>query len=106
MKIRLSVVLLVAIATLILPGARSSAEKPNVVVIMADDVGFGDVSCYGASAVKTPNIDRLASEGIRFTNGHCSASNVYADSLFDVDGLLRVSKAGHWDRTTQFTGDY
>ena len=50
------------------------AEKPNIVVIMADDLGYGDVSCYGATALQTPNIDRLASEGLRFTNGHCSAS--------------------------------
>ena len=48
--------------------------KPNVVVIMADDLGFGDVSCYGAAKFKTPNIDQLASEGVRFTDGYCSAS--------------------------------
>lgn len=50
------------------------AEKPNVVVIMADDLGYGDVSCYGATELTTPNIDKLASEGIRFTSGYCSAS--------------------------------
>ncbi|MEM7785496.1 MAG: arylsulfatase [Planctomycetota bacterium] len=49
-------------------------EKPNIIVIMADDLGFGDVSCYGADSFSTPNIDRLASEGIRFTSGYCSAS--------------------------------
>lgn len=48
--------------------------KPNIVVIMADDLGFGDVSCYGATAFKTPNIDKLAAEGMRFTSGYCSAS--------------------------------
>ncbi len=51
-----------------------SADKPNIIVIMADDLGYGDVGCYGATAVKTPNIDRLAAEGIRFTSGYCSAS--------------------------------
>ncbi len=50
------------------------ANKPNIVVIMADDLGFGDVSCYGATEIQTPNIDRLASEGLRFTSGYCSAS--------------------------------
>lgn len=50
------------------------AETPNVVVIMADDLGYGDVSCYGASSLSTPNIDRLAAEGLRFTSGYCSAS--------------------------------
>lgn len=47
---------------------------PNVVVIYADDLGYGDVGCYGATAVRTPNIDRLAAEGLRFTNGHAPAA--------------------------------
>lgn len=50
------------------------AETPNVVVIIADDLGYGDVSCYGATSLTTPNIDRLAAEGLRFTSGYCSAS--------------------------------
>lgn len=53
---------------------RAAAERPNVIVIMADDLGYGDVSAYGATAFKTPNIDRLAAEGRRFTSGYCSAS--------------------------------
>ena len=52
----------------------SNVEKPNVIVIMADDLGYGDVSCYGATRISTPNIDRLSSEGMRFTSGYCSAS--------------------------------
>lgn len=51
-----------------------AADKPNVVVIMADDLGYGDVSCYGATELSTPHIDQLASEGMRFTSGYCSAS--------------------------------
>jgi arylsulfatase A-like enzyme len=50
------------------------SEKPNIILIYADDLGYGDVSCYGATAVKTPNIDRLASEGLRFTNAHCTSA--------------------------------
>jgi arylsulfatase A len=57
-----------------LAGAAMAAEMPNIIVIMADDLGYGDVSCYGAKAVSTPAIDRLASEGLRFTSGYCSAS--------------------------------
>jgi arylsulfatase A-like enzyme len=49
-------------------------RRPNVVLIYADDLGYGDVSCYGATEVATPNIDRLAREGIRFTNAHSSAA--------------------------------
>ena len=62
------VVLLAALAPLL------AAEKPNVIVIMADDLGYGDISANGATALKTPNIDRLAAEGLRFTSGYCSAS--------------------------------
>ena len=40
-----------------------SPTRPNIVVMYADDLGFGDVSCYGATHIKTPNIDRLAGEG-------------------------------------------
>lgn len=54
--------------------AAIQAERPNIVVIMADDLGYGDVSCYGATSLETPQIDRLAAEGMRFTSGYCSAS--------------------------------
>src|SRR5690606_15776872 len=50
------------------------AETPNIVLIMADDLGYGDVSCYGATALETPHIDRLAEQGLRFASGYCSAS--------------------------------
>ena len=49
-------------------------KKPNIIVIMADDLGYGDLSCYGATDFETPHIDRLASEGQKFTSGYCSAS--------------------------------
>ena len=51
-----------------------SAQHPNIVIIYVDDLGYGDVGCYGARAVATPNIDRLANEGCRFTDGHSSAA--------------------------------
>ena len=47
-----------------------AAKQPNVVFIMADDLGYGDLSCYGATHFKTPACDRLASEGMRFTDAH------------------------------------
>ncbi|QNN22239.1 arylsulfatase [Planctomycetales bacterium ZRK34] len=51
-----------------------AADKPNIIVIMADDLGYGDVSCNGATELNTPNIDKLAKNGLRFTSGYCSAS--------------------------------
>ena len=50
------------------------AEKPNVVLIYADDIGFGDFSCYGATRISTPNVDALANNGMRFTNAHSAAA--------------------------------
>ncbi len=60
------------LATLAASTLASSAAKakPNIVVILADDLGYGDLSCYGATKVRTPNCDRLAREGIRFTNAY------------------------------------
>ncbi len=53
---------------------KQEEEKPNVVLIIADDIGYGDLSCYGAKSVQTPEIDKLADSGIRFTNAHTTAA--------------------------------
>lgn len=47
---------------------------PNIVLIVADDLGFGDLGCYGATRIPTPNVDRLASQGLRFTNAHATSA--------------------------------
>lgn len=54
--------------------AVTKAAGPNIIVILTDDVGWGDPSCYGATKVSTPNIDRLARDGRRFVNSHASAA--------------------------------
>ena len=54
--------------------AQISPQKPNIVVIVADDLGYGDLSCYGATAINTPGMDRIANEGLRFTQGYCTAA--------------------------------
>ena len=51
-----------------------SQQHPNVIFILADDLGYGDLSCYGATKIKTPNLDKLAAQGIRFTNGHSTSA--------------------------------
>ncbi len=60
---------------------RAEPAKPNVVLIFADDLGYGDLGCYGATKVKTPHVDRLAREGRRFTDAH-SASAVCTPSRY------------------------
>ena len=58
----------------LLAAAQSENIKPNVIIIEADDLGFGDLSCYGAKHIQTPGMDRLANEGLRFTDSHCTAA--------------------------------
>lgn len=57
--------------------AQGRSSKPNIIFIMADDLGYGDIGCYGSNYIRTPNIDRMAQEGIRFTQ-HYSAAPVSA----------------------------
>jgi arylsulfatase A-like enzyme len=71
--------LLACLAALLLPLAAGAAEKLNVVFILADDLGWGEVGCYGQKKIPTPNIDRLAAEGMRFTQ-HYSGAPVCAPS--------------------------
>jgi arylsulfatase A-like enzyme len=56
------------------PRPRGRADRPNIVLIYADDLGYGDVGCYGATRVRTPAIDALAARGLRFTNAHSPAA--------------------------------
>lgn len=55
-------------------GRADEATRPNIVFIMADDLGYGDLGCYGQKLMRTPNIDRLAAEGMRFTQAYSGGS--------------------------------
>jgi arylsulfatase A-like enzyme len=56
------------------PAKAQANEKPNIVIIYADDLGYGDISCYGATKINTPNIDRLGKQGLLFTNAHATSA--------------------------------
>lgn len=66
----------VAASALIVQGgqAKEPVKKPNIVIILADDLGFGDISAYGATEIHTPNIDRIGQEGLLFNHGYASSS--------------------------------
>lgn len=72
----------------------TAQQKPNVVFIYADDLGYGDVSCYGATKINTPNLDKLAKQGIRFTNAHATSATCtpsrYALMTGEYPGANRV----------------
>jgi arylsulfatase A len=59
--------LLLAVLSFLTGQAQSRINKPNIIYIYADDLGYGELGCYGQQKIKTPNLDQLAREGIRFT---------------------------------------
>lgn len=69
---RCSLVLFLLVLSLF-PSAANSADRPNFLVILCDDLGYGDLGCYGHPVIKTPHLDKLAGEGIRFTDCYSSA---------------------------------
>ncbi len=84
-----------ASAAAALPGYAATAARPNIVLIYGDDVGYGDLGCYGAKLVKTPNMDRLAKGGIRFTDAHTTAATCTPSrySLMTGEYAFRVAEA-------------
>ena len=93
-------------------GEPADPQKPNVIIIYADDLGYGDLSCYGAHRVETPNVDRLADQGIRFTNTHAVASTSTPSRYSLLTGEyawrrpdtgVAAGNAGMIIRPTQFT---
>ncbi len=71
-----------------------AATPPNIILIYGDDIGFGDVSCNGATAVKTPNIDRIAGEGIRFTSSYATSSTCTPSRFSMLTGLYAFRQKG------------
>jgi arylsulfatase A-like enzyme len=70
---------LVLLFGVVVPLVALSAKKPNIIYILADDLGYGDLGCYGQTTFRTPNIDRMAREGMKFTR-HYAGSTVCAPS--------------------------
>src|SRR5580765_8030021 len=101
-KLNVTPWLLLAIAaTLLVPSAASAqklaGKKPNIILIITDDQGYGDLSCHGNPALKTPNLDRLRDQSIRFTDFHvapmCTATRGQLMTGVDAlrNGAMNVS---------------
>lgn len=84
----------------------SATGKPNIVIIVADDLGYGDLSCYGATDLESPHLDALMAGGLRFTNFYancpvCSPTRAALLSgkyqeLVGVPGVIRTDPASNW----------
>ena len=92
------------------PGLRRSKDliKPNIVLIMADDLGYGDVACYGCTDIRTPAIDSLAARGVRFTTFYANAPECtptrtalltgrYQHRVGGLECALGISNVGRYD---------
>ncbi len=77
--------------------AQAPNQRPNIVFMMADDMGYGNVSCYGTDLVSTPNIDRIAAQGIRFTDAHSPAAVCQPTRYAILAG--RIYPRSTWGRT-------
>ena len=75
-------------------GQVANGKQPNIVLIYADDLGYGDVSSYGATKVQTPHIDRLAEEGLRFTKGYAPAATCTPSRFSLLTGEYAWRKEG------------
>lgn len=79
---------------LILARATAAETPPNVIIILSDDLGYGDSACYGAKGIKTPNIDKLAANGLRFTDAHSTASTCTPSRYSIMTGQYAWRKKG------------
>lgn len=86
----------------------ATARSPNIVLIMADDLGYGDVGCYGCEDIRTPNIDRIAAEGVRFTTFYANAPECtptrtalltgrYQQRVGGLECALGIGNVGRYD---------
>jgi len=97
----------IAMSVPIVPKAHAeSAPKPNILMVLVDDLGFGDLSCYGATDLQSPNIDKLVASGIRFDNFYancpvCSPTRASLltgryQELVGVPGVIRTHADNNW----------
>jgi arylsulfatase A len=84
----------IAVLVCLTTTAIFAQQKPNVIIIMTDDLGYGDLSCYGATKISTPNIDKLAKQGIRFTNAHSTSATCTPSRYALMTGQYPWRKSG------------
>src|SRR5262245_47249605 len=95
--IRIFLSLCLACAFLSVSGA--AADQPNIIFILSDDLAQGDLGCYGQKLIATPNLDRMAAEGTRFTQGYCGTAVCAPSRASLVTGLHsgHCPVRGNWE---------
>ena len=94
MKKIISYLLIIFFQCVNLHAQKNIIQKPNIIFICADDLGYGDLSCYGATKINTPNIDALAAQGIRFTNAHSTSATCTPSRYALITGQYPWRKSG------------
>ena len=98
MKYKCSIIILSALISISsckeIKNKNIQDQKPNIIIIYADDLGIGDVSCYGSTELITPNIDRIADEGIKFTNGYATSPTCTPSRYSLLSGTYPFRKRG------------
>ena len=87
-KATVGVVLGIIAGLSISPALADRMQKPNIVLMFIDDMGYGDIGPFGSTRNKTPNLDRMAAEGIKFTDFYVSSYRLHAVALSPIDRLL------------------
>lgn len=75
--------------------SSAAPATPNIILIYADDLGFGDLGCYGSKAIQTPNLDRLAAGGLRFTAAHATSATCTPSRYGLLTGKYPWREKGH-----------
>ena len=77
-----------------------SSSSPNIILFVSDDHGIDALGCYGNTVIKTPNLDKLAAEGIRFTNAYCTSASCAASRSVILTGMFghATGSYGHVSR--------
>src|SRR3954468_15490582 len=98
---------LFAFVILLIGSAAFAAQHPNIIIILADDLGYGDLSCYGHPTIRTPNLDRMATEGMRFTDFYVAACVCTPSRAALLTGRLpiRTGMAGSEKRRVIYAKD-